>query len=60
MVTGKGLFHRGKVGFLGGCVITYILAKCTGEIISANTNFGYSSVKYDLCSNKLTAFTNPK
>lgn len=59
MVTGKGLFQWGRVGFLGGCVVTYILAKSSGEIVSANTNFGYSGVRYNLGKNKLTSFINP-
>ena len=58
MVVGKGLFQWGKVSYLGGCVLTYILAERTGRIISADTLFESSNVKYNLCHNKLSAF-NP-
>ncbi len=60
MVIGRGLFYWGSVGFLGGCVVTYVLAKCSGEIMAADTAFGYSSVKYHLCRNKLTPFKHPE
>lgn len=56
MVIGKGLFQWGNIGYLGGCVITYVLARCSGEIIAANTLIGYSKVMYKLCSNKLSKF----
>jgi hypothetical protein len=56
MVIGKGLFQWGKVGFLGGCVVTYVLADCSGQIVAANTFIGYSKVKYKLCRNTLTDF----
>jgi hypothetical protein len=56
MVIGKGLFQWGRIGYLGGCVITYVLAECSGKIIAANTLIGYSKVMYKLCSNKLSEF----
>ena len=30
VVLGRGLFGSGKAGYLGGCVITYVLAKMLG------------------------------
>lgn len=51
--TGKGLFYWGSPAFLGGCVVTYVLAACSGEILAAGTSLGYSGVKYHLCRNKL-------
>jgi hypothetical protein len=60
MVTGEGLFQWGQVSFLGGCVITYILAKCSGEIIAADTLFGCCGVKYKLHINRLTEFKTQK
>ena len=56
MVTGKGPFYWGSPGFLGGCVITYALAKTSGEILASDAVFGYSGVKYHLCRNELSPF----
>ncbi len=58
MVTGKGLFQWGTAGFLGGCVVTYILAECSGKIVDSDTSYGYSSIKYNLCRNRLSNFSN--
>ena len=54
MVLGQGPFHSGKAGYLGGCVITYILARCSGEIVGADTLAGHSNLKYDLGNNELS------
>jgi hypothetical protein len=49
MVLGKGLFRSGKLGFIGGCVITYVLAKCSGEIVTSNTiKFEVQTVRQQL------------
>jgi len=56
MVIGKGLFRWGKVGYLGGCVISYVLADRKGEIVVADVNCGYSQSRYNLCRNKLEEF----
>jgi hypothetical protein len=56
MVIGKGLFYFASPGFLGGCVVSYVLAKCSGEIVAADTVFGYSNVKYHLYRNILSPF----
>jgi hypothetical protein len=53
MVTGKGLFYFGSPGFLGGCVVTYLLVKITGELLASDTIFKYSGVKYHLNRNTL-------
>lgn len=55
VVLGRGLFGSGKAGYLGGCVITYVLAKSSGEIVAADTIAGHSSVKYELGGNRLSA-----
>lgn len=54
MVLGQGPFHSGKAGYLGGCVITYILARCSGEIVAADTLAGHSRLKYDLGNDELS------
>ena len=56
VVLGRGLFGSGKAGYLGGCVITYVLAKSSGEIVAADTMAGHSSVKYELGVNELSGF----
>ena len=47
-ITGKGLFQSGRVAFLGGGVVTYVLADCTGKIIAADAVVGSSYVKFNL------------
>lgn len=54
MVLGRGLFGSGKAGYLGGCVVTYVLARTSGEILAADTIAGHSSLKYDLGANDLS------
>lgn len=54
MVLAQGPFHSGKAGYLGGCVVTYILAKCSGEIVAADALEGCSNLKYELGNNELS------
>lgn len=53
-VFGRGPFGTGKAGYLGGCVITYVLARTSGEIMAADTLAGHSAARYDLGANRLT------
>lgn len=54
MVLGRGLLGSGKAGYLGGCVIAYVLARASGEIVAADTVAGHSTTRYDLGANRLT------
>ncbi len=57
MVLGRGLFGAGKAGYLGGCVITYVLARTSGEILAADTVTGHRTLKYELGGNRLSGST---
>jgi len=59
MVLGKGLFQSGKIGYIGGCAVTYVLAECSGKIVTANTMINHSTSRYSLSDNNLSAF-NPR
>lgn len=54
VVLGRGLFGSGKAGYLGGCVITYVLARTSGEIVAADSVAAHCGLKYDLGGNRLT------
>jgi hypothetical protein len=57
-ITRKGPFNLlGKIRYLGGCVLTYVLAELNGRIIASDTIFGSSRVFYSLGKNRLSDFT---
>ena len=47
-ITSRGVFRWGRRSFLGGCVVSYILATCDGAVIDADTIFGCSYAKFNL------------
>lgn len=56
-VTGHGPFSLcGKIWYMGGCVVTYILADMNGKIISSDTIFESSYVHYSLWAKRLSEF----
>jgi hypothetical protein len=55
-ITSHGLFQCGKVGFLSGCVVTYALADCRGQILAADTLSKALYVKFKLGQNSPPEF----
>ncbi len=53
MVLGQGPLNSGKAGFLGAGVFSYILARCSGEIVAADTIAAHSNLRYELGQNQL-------
>jgi len=51
-ITAKSRFSSGNTAFIGGNVISYILAKTTGEIITADTLIGLAHLNYQLSAKK--------
>jgi hypothetical protein len=47
-ITSHGLFQWGKVAFLSGCALTYVLAKTDGQIVAADTLTKSRYVKFKL------------
>jgi hypothetical protein len=47
-ITSRGLFQSGKVRFLGGGVVCYVLAESNGRIVAADTKTELSHVKFQL------------
>jgi hypothetical protein len=56
MIIKKGLFRQsGKVGFVGGCQVSYLLATADGAPIAAGTQAYASHLTYDLNSGEATS-----
>ena len=47
-ITSRGLFQSGRVRFLGGGVVCYVLAESNGRIVAADTKTALSHVKFQL------------
>ncbi len=48
IIIGKGLFQSGRVRFLGGAVVSYVLAQSDGKIVAADTLAELSDIKVRL------------
>ena len=51
-ITKKSRFSSGLTAFIGGNVISYVLAKTTGEIIQADSSIGLGHLNYELSADK--------
>lgn len=57
-ITGKKMMGSGKTAYLGGSVVSYVLAKVEGDIVAADTLVEAGRLDYELGSKEIPAFGN--
>ncbi|WP_367344233.1 hypothetical protein [Methanomethylovorans sp.] len=57
-ITGKKMIGSGETAYLGGSVVSYILAKVEGDIVAAGTLVEVGGLNYKLGSKEISAFGN--
>jgi hypothetical protein len=55
-ITGKRMIGSGETAYLGGSVVSYVLAKVEGEIVAAGTLVEAGRLDYKLGSKEIPAF----